>query len=73
MLAGHAPALSFRQERRRLPTSKSLSSRIPEAILDQLLGRADAKTAFDGGALIDQLKKALTECALNAANHSGLV
>jgi putative transposase len=34
--------------------------------LDQLLGGADAKTAFDGGGLIDQLKKALAERALNA-------
>ena len=39
---------------------------IPDAILDQLLGGADAKTAFDGGGLIDQLKKALAERALNA-------
>ena len=39
---------------------------IPDAILDQLLGGSDAKTAFDGGGLIDQLKKALAERALNA-------
>lgn len=39
---------------------------IPDAILDQLLGGADARTAFDGGGLIDQLKKALAERALNA-------
>jgi putative transposase len=39
---------------------------IPDAILDQLLGGADAKTAFDGGGLIDQLKKALAKRALNA-------
>lgn len=39
---------------------------IADALLDQLLGGADAKTAFDGGGLIDQLKKALAERALNA-------
>lgn len=39
---------------------------IPDAILDQLLAGSDAKTAFDGGGLIDQLKKALAERALNA-------
>src|SRR3712207_298797 len=40
--------------------------RIPDAILDQLLAGADAKTAFDQGGLLDELKKALTERALNA-------
>jgi putative transposase len=39
---------------------------IPDAILDQLLRGADAKTAFDPGGLLDDLKKALTERALNA-------
>lgn len=39
---------------------------IPDAILDQLLGGAAAKTAFDPGGLLDGLKKALTERALNA-------
>ena len=39
---------------------------IPDAILDQLLGGADARTAFDQGGLLDALKKALTERALNA-------
>lgn len=39
---------------------------IPDAILDQLLGGADAKSAFDSNGLIDQLKKALAERALNA-------
>ncbi|TWB67810.1 hypothetical protein FBZ87_11353 [Nitrospirillum amazonense] len=34
---------------------------IPDAILDQLLAGADAKTAFDQNGLLDQLKKALTE------------
>jgi len=39
---------------------------IPDAILDQLLAGADAKTAFDPGGLVDGLKKALAERALNA-------
>jgi putative transposase len=40
--------------------------RIPDAILDQLLGGADARTAFEQGGLLDELKKALAERALNA-------
>ncbi len=40
--------------------------RIPDAVLDQLLAGADAKTAFDQGGLLDGLKKALAERALNA-------
>ena len=40
--------------------------RIPDAILDQLLGGADAKTAFDPNGLLDDLKKALAERVLNA-------
>ena len=39
---------------------------IPDAILDQLSAGADAKSAFDGNGLLDQLKKALAERALNA-------
>lgn len=39
---------------------------IPDSILDQLLAGADAKTAFDPGGLLDGLKKALAERALNA-------
>jgi putative transposase len=39
---------------------------IPDTILDQLLAGADAKTAFDPGGLLDDLKKALAERALNA-------
>ena len=35
-------------------------------ILDQLLAGADAKTAFDKDGLLDELKKALAERALNA-------
>jgi putative transposase len=37
-----------------------------DALLDQLLGGADAKTAFDPNGLLDDLKKALAERALNA-------
>ncbi len=39
---------------------------IPDAVLDQLLAGADAKSAFDSNGLLDQLKKALAERALNA-------
>src|ERR671932_629319 len=40
--------------------------RIPDAILDQLLAGADPKTAFDPNGLLDGLKRALAERALNA-------
>ena len=40
--------------------------RIPDALLDQLLAGADPKTAFDANGLLDELKKALAERALNA-------
>ena len=39
---------------------------IPNALLDQLLAGGDASAAFDQGGLLDSLKKALTERALNA-------
>src|ERR1700729_1786213 len=39
---------------------------IPDAILDQLLAGADAKTVFDPNGLLDDLKKALAERVLNA-------
>ena len=39
---------------------------IPDALLDQLLAGADPKTAFDPNGLLDELKKALAERALNA-------
>src|SRR5438477_7955114 len=39
--------------------------RIPDAVLDQLLARADPKTAFDPNGLLDDLKKALAERVLN--------
>src|ERR671911_1899879 len=45
--------------RRKQPT-------IPDALLDQLLAGADPKTAFDPNGLLDGLKKALAERALNA-------
>ena len=38
---------------------------IPDALLDQLLAGTDAKTAFDKDGLLDELKKALAERALN--------
>jgi putative transposase len=46
---------------------------IPDAILDQLLAEADAKTAFYQNGLLDQLKKALTERALRAEMDHHLV
>ena len=43
---------------------------IPDQLLDQLLAGADAKTAFEKDGLLDELKKALAERALNAEiNH----
>src|SRR5512144_1162078 len=39
---------------------------IPDHLLDQLLAGADAKTAFEKDGLLDELKKALSERALNA-------
>jgi putative transposase len=39
---------------------------IPDAVLDQLLSGSEARAAFDQGGLLDQLKKALAERALNA-------
>ena len=40
--------------------------RIPDQLLDQLLAGADAKSAFAKDGLLDELKKALAERALNA-------
>jgi len=40
--------------------------RLPDALLDQLLAGADPRTAFDANGLIEDLKKALAERALNA-------
>lgn len=39
---------------------------IPDALLPQLLAGADPKTAFEPEVLLDALKKALAERALNA-------
>ena len=39
---------------------------IPDELLDQLLAGADPKTAFAKDGLLDELKKALAERALNA-------
>jgi putative transposase len=39
---------------------------IPNELLDQLLAGGAASAAFDQGGLLDSLKKALTERALNA-------
>ncbi|MGK7864987.1 IS256 family transposase [Falsiroseomonas sp. E2-1-a4] len=46
--------------------AKRKAPQIPDEILDQLLSGAEASTAFDQGGLLDQLKKALAERALNA-------
>src|SRR5215212_9920074 len=40
--------------------------RIPDHLLDQLLAGADAQSAFAKDGLLDELKKALAERALNA-------
>ena len=40
--------------------------KIPDVLLDQLLAGADPKTAFDPNGLLEELKKALAERALNA-------
>jgi putative transposase len=47
--------------------------RIPDGILDQLLGGADPKTAFNPNGLLDDLKKALAERVLNAEMDHHLV
>ena len=46
--------------------SRRKEPRIADALLDQLLAGADPKTAFDADGLLDDLKKALAERALNA-------
>src|SRR4051794_24434468 len=46
---------------------------IADALLDQLLDGTDARTAFDTDGLLDQLKKALAERALNAEMDHHLV
>jgi len=49
-----------------LPTARRKEPKIPDAVLDRLLAGADPKTAFDPNGLLDELKKALAERALNA-------
>ena len=46
---------------------------IADTLLDQLLDGTDARTAFDTDGLLDQLKKALAERALNAEMDHHLV
>ena len=42
------------------------SSRVPDALLDQLLAGTDPKAALNANGLLDDLKRALAERALNA-------
>jgi putative transposase len=46
---------------------------IADALLDHLVDGSDARTAFDTDGLLDQLKKALAERALNAEMDHHLV
>ncbi len=46
--------------------SRRKESAIPNELLDQLLAGGDAAAALDQGGLLDALKKALAERALNA-------
>ena len=46
--------------------SRRKAPKIPDDLLDQLLAGADPKAAFDANGLLDELKKALAERALNA-------
>ncbi|GJE14954.1 IS256 family transposase ISAzba8 [Methylobacterium longum] len=48
------------------PMARRKALRIRDAILDQLLAGADPKTAFEADGVLDELKKALAERALNA-------
>jgi hypothetical protein len=59
-IAGHGG------EGRDPPLARQKAPAIPDEVLDQLLSGASASTAVDGGGLLDQLKKALAERALNA-------
>lgn len=43
--------------------------RIPAAVRDQLLAGADPKAVFDPNGLLDDVKKALAERALNRFIH----
>ena len=46
--------------------SRRKEPHIPDALLDQLLSGSEASAAFERGGLLDHLKKALAERALNA-------
>ena len=52
-----------KKESHHVPTQ---GAAIPADLLDQLLAGTDAATTLDQGGLLDSLKKALTERALNA-------
>jgi putative transposase len=52
--------------RRESPHCPTQGAADPDAVLDELLAGADPKTVFDAGGLLDALKKALSERALNA-------
>jgi hypothetical protein len=58
--------LPVMRERKDLPMGRRKAPAIPDEMLDQLLCGVSASTAFDQGGLLDQLKKALAERALNA-------
>ena len=47
--------------------------RISDALLDELLAGQDASEVFSGGTLIDELKKAVAERALDAEMEAHLV
>ncbi len=49
-----------------VPGGTTQSSRMSGAPMDQLLSVADPNTAFDPNGLLDDLKKAFAERALNA-------
>ena len=55
------------------PICRAAKNRDPDAILDQLLAGADPKTAFDPNGLLDELKKALADRALNTEMDHHLV
>lgn len=52
-----------RKESHYVPTQRAFE---PNELLDQLLAGGAASAAFEQGGLLDSLKKALTERALNA-------
>lgn len=48
------------------PIARRKEPQTPDAQLERLLSGSEASATFDQGGLLDQLKKALTERALNA-------